>query len=241
MQTPARRTPPPPTRSAAWLSRDNSSRRGARRLFRRRDYECDPGVPAVGPVLVGEFPVALEIEVTLRRGAEGNNESELRTHADHLRLEAADAIAGAAVATQLSVDVADEPDLKLLGQELRRAPIEMHVDPVLILGRLIGEIVGEAEDAGEFVPDLRIEVGVAAAGVDGAMADADVRQTRRVVGPNRYVAGDIGHVIVHAVVPAQRRDRQDISEAAHRVADAVEAREWERAQRRRQRACNCPR
>src|SRR5262249_32901013 len=162
---------------------------------------------------------ALEIEVTLRRGAEGNNESELRTHADHLRLEAADAIAGAAVATQLSVDIADETDLKLLGQELRRAPIEMHVDAVLLLGRLIAEIVGEAEHAGGFVPGVRIEIGVAAAGVDRAMADADVRQARRVVGTDRNIAGDVGHVIVNAAVPAQRRYRQNISEAVHRVAD----------------------
>src|SRR5215471_20996459 len=43
----------------AWLFRDHSSRRRARRLFRRRDHERHPSVPAVGPVLVGEFPVVL--------------------------------------------------------------------------------------------------------------------------------------------------------------------------------------
>ena len=48
-----------------------------------------------------------------------------------------DPIAGAAVATDFFVNVADQSDLKLLGQELRRAPIEMHVDAVLILGRLV--------------------------------------------------------------------------------------------------------
>src|SRR5262245_21230288 len=113
----------------------------------------------------------------------------------------------------------------------------MHVDAVLILGRPV-LVVGEAEHAREFVPGLRIEIGVAAAGVNRTMPNADVRQARRVIGPDRYVAGDIGHVIVNAVVPAQRRYWQDISEAAHRVADAVEAREWERAQRRGQRAWN---
>ena len=50
-------------------------------------------------------------------------------------------------------------DLELLGQELRRAPIEVHVDAILILRRLIGEIVGETEHAREFVPGLRIEIG----------------------------------------------------------------------------------
>src|SRR5262249_15911300 len=43
---------------AQTLFREHSPRRGPRRLFRRRDHECHPGVPAVGPVVVGEFPVA---------------------------------------------------------------------------------------------------------------------------------------------------------------------------------------
>src|SRR5215831_9835095 len=122
---------------------NHSPRRGARRLFRWRDHECDPGVPAVGPVLVGEFPVAFEIEVTLHRGAHRNDESELRSRADYLRLEAADAVAGAAVASKLSVHVANDADLELLGQELRGAPIEVHIYAVLILRRLVGEIVSE--------------------------------------------------------------------------------------------------
>src|SRR5262249_16247478 len=134
-------------RGGGLLSVDHSPRRGARRLFRRRDHECDPGVPAVGSVLVGKFPVALEIEITLRLSGQGNDEPDLRPGAHHLRLEAADAIAGAGVATHLSIDIADDADLNLLGQELRCAPIEMHVDAALILGRLIDEIVGEAEHA----------------------------------------------------------------------------------------------
>jgi hypothetical protein len=46
----------------------------------------------------------------------------LGADADDLRLEAADAIAGAAVATDLFVDVADDSDLKPLRQELRPRP-----------------------------------------------------------------------------------------------------------------------
>jgi len=117
----------------------------------------------------------------------------------------------------------------------------MHVDAVLILRWLIGEIVGEAEHARELVPDLRIEIGVAAAGVDRPVADADIDEARWAVGPDRYVAGDVGHVVVHARIPAQRRYRDDISKAVHRVADSVEARERQRAERRRQRAWDCPR
>src|SRR5262245_41779477 len=129
------------------LLRHHSSRRGARRLFRRRENKCGPGIPAVGPILCGEFLVAFDVEVALRRGGQGNDESELRAHANHARLEAAHAIAGAAVATDLLVDIAHQSGLKLLGEELRRAPIEMHVNAVLVLGRPVLEIVSEAEHA----------------------------------------------------------------------------------------------
>src|SRR5439155_361361 len=108
----------------------HSSRRGARRLLRRREHERDPGIPAIRPVCIVELPVALEVQIGPRRGADGNNEPDLRPDADHARLEASDAIAGAAVAADLIIDVAYEPDLKLLGQELRGAPIEMHIDAV---------------------------------------------------------------------------------------------------------------
>src|SRR6516162_4313617 len=137
----------PAYRDGGLLFVDHASRRRARRLFRWRDHECDPSVPAIGPVLVGEFPVAFEIEITLHLSGQGDDEPDLRPGAHHLRLEATHPVAGAGVATQLSVDIADDANLNLLGQELRRAPIEMHVDAILILGRLVGEIVGEAEHA----------------------------------------------------------------------------------------------
>ena len=58
------------------LFRDHAPRwrRGRRR---RRDHECDPRIPAIGPVLRGKFLVAFEIEVALHL-ADGKNESELR-------------------------------------------------------------------------------------------------------------------------------------------------------------------
>jgi len=98
----------------------------------------------------------------------------------------------------------------------------MHVDAVLVLRRLLGEIVGETEHAGEFVPGLRIEEGVPAAGVDDTVADADIRQAVGVIRPNRHVAGDVGHVVVDAGIPAQRGDRHQVAETPHRIADAVE-------------------
>jgi hypothetical protein len=92
----------------------------------------------VGTVLRGKLAVVLQIEIALQV-ADRKDETELRPDTGHLRLEATDAVAGAAVAADLLVHVAHHPDLKLLGQELRRGPVEMHVDAVLILGRLVLE------------------------------------------------------------------------------------------------------
>jgi hypothetical protein len=73
------------------------------------------------------------------------------------------------------------------------------------------------------------------------MPDADVRQPRRVIGPDGDIAGDVGHVVVNAVVPSQRRDRPHITETGDRVADAVGARERKCAERCCQRDCDHPR
>src|SRR6266404_1421460 len=50
------------------------------------------------------------------------------------------------------------------------------------------------------LPGLRIEIGVAAAGIDGAVPDADIRETGGVIGSDRYVSGDVRHPVVNAVV-----------------------------------------
>ena len=100
-------------------------------------------------------------------------------------------------------------------------PVEVHVDAVLVLRRLVLEIVGEAEHRGEFLAGLRIEVGVAAAGIDRAVADADVGQPSGVVGADRDIAGDVGHEVVNACVPAQRGLRDEVAEAGDRIAAAA--------------------
>src|SRR5262249_50878368 len=102
-------------------------------LRRRRDHECSPYVPAVGPVLTGEFPVALEVHVALIVVADFEDVADLRSDADDTRFEAADPVATSAVAGKLLVDVSDEANLRFLGQELRRAPIEVHIDAVLVI------------------------------------------------------------------------------------------------------------
>ena len=103
----------------------------------------------------------------------------------------------------------------------------------------IHEIVGEAEHAGDFVAGLRIEIGVAAAGVDRAVTDTYVGETGRVIGPDRDVAGDVCHVVVNAGVPLQCERWVQIAECGERAIDAVEARERRCAARCRQ--CSCER
>ena len=62
-----------------------------------------------GRFWLAKFPVTFEIEVPLCRGAQGDDQPELRANADHLRLETADAIAGAAVAAELFVNLRQTP------------------------------------------------------------------------------------------------------------------------------------
>jgi hypothetical protein len=117
--------------------------RGRWRRCRGRDGKCQPCVPAGGPIRTAKFCVGLEIDVTLKALAERDDVAKLRSDAEHLRLEASDAVAGAAVAADFLLRVAYQANLNLLGQELRRAPIEVQVDATLILCCGIDEIIGK--------------------------------------------------------------------------------------------------
>ena len=156
--------------------------------------------------------------------ADRKQEPDLGADAKHLRLEAANTVAGAAVAADLLIDIAHEANHDLLRQELRCTPVEVQVDAALILRRSIFEIVGDAEHPRKFVAGLRIEIGVTAAGVDRAVSDANIRQVRGLVGANRDVAGDVGHEVVDAGVPFQLEHRRQIPKAPCRIADVVEPR-----------------
>ncbi len=87
------------------LFRDHPARWRGRRGCRRRNRERDPGVPAVGTVLRCKFAIILQIEIALQV-ADRKDEAVLRANPDHLRVKAADAVAGAAVAADLLVDIA---------------------------------------------------------------------------------------------------------------------------------------
>src|SRR5262249_59277135 len=125
--------------------------------------------------------VALHVLVPLEDVA------DLRPAPDDARLEAANPVARAAVAAELLVDISDGTDLPLLGQELRRPPIEVHVDAILIVGMVIQKVVGEAERAREFIAGLRVEVGVGAADIDRVVAKAEIGERTALVIPDRTV------------------------------------------------------
>jgi hypothetical protein len=92
--------------------------RRRRTAFSWRNRESEPRVPAIRAVFSGEFLVTLEIEIALIIFAERDDEADLRPHANNARFKTTDTIPRSVVARELIVPVADEADLKLLGQEL---------------------------------------------------------------------------------------------------------------------------
>src|ERR1700675_4478067 len=75
------------------------------------------------------------------------------------------------------------------------------------------------------MPGRRIEISVASACVDRTVPDTYIRQSVGLVGSNRYVAGDVGHVVVDAGVPAQSELRDQIAKTPRRIADTVRSHE----------------
>ncbi|MNY29352.1 hypothetical protein D3C86_1633880 [compost metagenome] len=53
------------------------------------------------------------------------------------------------------------------------------------------------------------------------MAQADIHQAIRVVGPYRQVAHAVGHEIVHAMVPLQGAQQVEVAAACERVVAAA--------------------
>src|SRR3954468_20181236 len=91
-----------PCRADRLLGDHAPLRRPRRVRRRRRDREREPGIPSVPAVLRAELLVGLEIDVALQF-PERDDVSQLRTDAGHPGLEAADPVAGAAVARELLV------------------------------------------------------------------------------------------------------------------------------------------
>jgi hypothetical protein len=77
--------------------------------------------------------------------------------------------------------LSDHTQLQLLGDEPRRAQVEVHVHAILIVGVLVLEIVRETEHRRKLSAGLRIEISVAAARVDRGVTQPEIGEARRVV------------------------------------------------------------
>jgi hypothetical protein len=93
-----------------------------------------------------ELPIAFAVHISLI-GPERKYITDLRTDADDTRHERADVVATATIPGELVVHVSHRADQQLLGEELRRAPVQMGIDAILIVGIRIDEVVGEAGDS----------------------------------------------------------------------------------------------
>jgi len=105
------------------------------------------------------------------------------------------------VVGDLLIHISHQTDKKLLREKLRSTPVDVKIDAVLVLRVLVLEIVGKSRDGREFVARCRIEVGVATAAVDRGVANAEIGETRRIVGADGNVSRHIGHEVVDACVP----------------------------------------
>jgi len=86
----------------------------------------------MGPILRVEFVVALEVEVPLLF-ADLEKPPGLRSEAPNLRLEVAEGCAGAAVAGELVVGIADETGMEIRRKELRCRPVQVGIHPVAVV------------------------------------------------------------------------------------------------------------
>src|SRR3984957_21354013 len=97
----------------------------------------------------------------------------------------------ARVVCNLLKGITGDPNEELLREEVRGAPVKVEIDAALVLGIGVFEIVGQAGDAREFIPGGWIEVCVAVAGVDRAMAEADIGELRRIIFAGGNITGDV--------------------------------------------------
>src|ERR1700716_656381 len=93
-----------------------------------------------------------------------------------------------AVAGELLKEIAGKPDLHILADELRCAPVDMEVDAVLVLQVRIGEAVRQASDDGKFAPGLWIEIGVADAAIHCHKTEAEIGEPPGIVSAARNVS-----------------------------------------------------
>src|SRR3954454_25127994 len=96
----------------------------------------------------------------------------------------------------------------------------MEVDPALNLSVGVLEIVGNPRNAGNRDAGSRVQVGVAAAGIDCTVADPKVRDACWIVSADRKLARDRRHVIADTLVPCKGDHRVEIANRGDRISDS---------------------
>src|SRR4030081_2616441 len=138
-----------------------------------RDRECQPRIPALGPVSGLKLEVGLQTQISLLTG-DRENVADLTTDREDSGLECTDPVAGTAIRADLVIGVSNEADKELLRQELRCAPIQVEIDAALVLGGLVLEVIGETRDSRKFMSGCGVEIGVAATAIDGAVPQSEI-------------------------------------------------------------------
>ena len=136
-----------------------------RSLCRWRDCKGKPSVPAFGAVLSSELPITFQVQIPLHIPYR-KKEPYLWADAGDTGFETSDAISGPTVTSDLVVEIADSSSKKLFRKKLRRTPVHMQVNAVLIVGACVHEIVSKARDYRKFVPLCWVEIGVAYATIE---------------------------------------------------------------------------
>src|SRR2546421_10142904 len=106
----------------------------------------------------------------------------------------------------------------------------MGVYAILVVEIWILEIVGNACDCRPFPSGLRVKVSVPTPAVDRHMAKAKIYQPIRVVSSDRKIDHSIDHVIVDALIPAQRRLEEYVPKGSSGIAHAPLGRKANRSQ-----------
>src|SRR5579862_5861102 len=130
-------------------------------------------MPARWPVRRIEFAVGFDIQISLHV-SDREEISDLRADTDDSRPETAQDRTLAKIVGDLLIEIANQANEDLFREKLRRAPVEMEINAVLILSSLVLQIVGEAANSGEFMACGGIEIGVSAAGIDGAVSNPNI-------------------------------------------------------------------
>src|SRR5688572_6856314 len=184
-----------------------------------RDRKSQPAIPAFGAMFRTKFEVAAQADIALAL-AHRKEESGLRTHRIGAGFEIAEHRARTTVTTQLIVDIANEPDVPGLVEELRQRPVDVSIHAVLVVSVIVLEVVGQAPDDGKLVTFFWIEVGVPAAGVYRPVIHAKICQFPHFIGADRNSAHQVGHRVMDTFAPLDRTHGIQVRHAGQRIGTA---------------------